>query len=140
MTYYQDLEPIDYFRVTSDVPLRSVGWLSKDFVFPRGEVSWDFFSKLCELTKNPWQPFLFRGFHVCELCQFKNYERTCKGTNNLFIPFNDVIYVAPEMILHYINEHHYLPPAVFIEAVMHCPDMQSIEYKILVEKWSKSFD
>ncbi len=27
------------------------------------------------------------------------------------------VYVAPTMIVHYIIEHHYLPPAAFIEAL-----------------------
>lgn len=129
MTYYQDLEPNNYFQLANDVRLISIGWLNNDFDFPTGFVTWNFFSKLCELAQNPWQPFLFRGYHHCELCQFPNHQETYKASNNLFIPFNNVIYVAPEMILHYINVHHYLPPAVFIEAVIQCPDMRSMEYK-----------
>jgi hypothetical protein len=29
----------------------------------------------------------------------------------------DTVYVAPTMILHYIIEHHYLPPEEFIDAL-----------------------
>ena len=132
MTCYQDLEAIDYFPVDKDVALRAVGWLGTKFKFSTGKVSQQFFNKLCELAENPWQPMISPGFHICELCQFQNYEHTARGTNNLFIPFNGAIYVAPELIVHYINVHHYLPPIVFLDAVIQCPDMQSIDYKKFV--------
>jgi hypothetical protein len=37
--------------------------------------------------------------------------------------------VAPELIVHNIAAHWYKPPDVFIEAVLACPDMRSMEYK-----------
>ncbi|MCB0036494.1 MAG: hypothetical protein KDE51_20820 [Anaerolineales bacterium] len=39
------------------------------------------------------------------------------------------IYIAPEGILHYIAQHWYRPPDIFIEAVMACPEMHSMAYK-----------
>jgi len=33
------------------------------------------------------------------------------------------------MILHYVKEHGYLPPADFVEAVMACPIPGSDEYR-----------
>lgn len=50
------------------------------------------------------------------------------GANNLFVPGEGVIYVAPSMIAHYIDAHAYEPPAVFWEAVMKCPEMWSDAY------------
>ena len=44
------------------------------------------------------------------------------GANNLFVPGEGLIYVAPSMIAHYIDAHAYDPPAVFWEAVMKCPE------------------
>jgi hypothetical protein len=46
-----------------------------------------------------------------------------------FIPSNDVVYVCPELILHYINAHGYSPPREFCEAVLACPDIRTMEYK-----------
>ena len=129
MTCYQDLEAIDYFPVDANVVLRAVGWLGNEFEFSTGKVSLQFFNKLQDLVQHPWQPIVSAGFHVCELCQFQDYVHTAKGTSNLFIPFNGVIYLAPELIVHYINAHHYLPPVIFIEAVIQCPAMQSMNYK-----------
>jgi hypothetical protein len=129
MVCHQDLEAIDYFPVDSGFVLRAVGWLGTEHEFPTGKVTQQFFNKLNELAENPWKPLASAGFHVCELCQFQDYEHTARGINNLFIPFNNVIYVAPELIVHYINGHNYLPPLVFLDAVMKCPNMQSMDYK-----------
>ncbi|MDX2216334.1 MAG: hypothetical protein SFY66_23925 [Oculatellaceae cyanobacterium bins.114] len=106
MACYQDLETIDYFPVDSSIVLRAVGWLGTECKVPTGKVTQQVFNKLCELAENPWQAVVSAGFHVCELCQFQDYEHTARGTNNLFIPFSGVIYVAPELIVHYINVHH----------------------------------
>jgi hypothetical protein len=129
MTGYKDLEAICDFPDRPDIALLAVGWLSHEIEFSTGKVSRKFFDRLYELSEDPWQPFISLGLHVCELCQFQDYLHTAKGKSNLFIPFNGAIYVAPELILHYINVHYYLPPEVFIEAVMQCPDMQSMDYK-----------
>lgn len=50
------------------------------------------------------------------------------GANNLFVPGEGLIYVAPSMIAHYIDAHAYEPPSVFWEAVMKCPEMWSDAY------------
>lgn len=66
------------------------------------------------------------------------------GANNLFVPGEGVVYVAPSMIAHYIDAHAYEPPAVFWEAVMKCPEMWSDAYgQALIlngptnEKWKR---
>ena len=51
------------------------------------------------------------------------------GIANLYLPGKDCIYVAPSMIAHYIDEHHYDPPAQFWQAVMDCPEMGTPAYK-----------
>ena len=65
------------------------------------------------------------GVHECELCQFQPAE----GTANIFVPYQGNIYVAPELIVHYIAAHRYKPPQVFVDAVMACPTMNSMDYK-----------
>ncbi len=68
------------------------------------------------------------GLHECDLCQFAG-ER---GKANVFIPYRGKIYICPELITHYINAHHYQPPAIFCEAVLACPPMDSMAYKRLL--------
>jgi hypothetical protein len=129
MVYYPDLTRLDYFPVGETTILKAVGWLSIGQDFKTGQVSHIFFERLQELMKFAWQPFQSMGVHLCELCQFAEYEQTPCGNKNLFIPFDGVIFVAPELILHYVNAHHYLPPQIFIDAVMQCPEMGSMAYK-----------
>ena len=42
--------------------------------------------------------------------------------------------LAPGMVTHYIDVHRYLPPGVFVHAVLACPAMCSGEYYSEVEK------
>jgi hypothetical protein len=51
------------------------------------------------------------------------------GANNLYVPGEGCVYVAPSMIVHYIDVHRYEPPAAFWEAVMKCPEMSSETYR-----------
>ncbi len=51
------------------------------------------------------------------------------GANNLYVPDEGCVYVAPSMIVHYIDVHRYEPPATFWEAVMKCPEMGSESYR-----------
>jgi hypothetical protein len=124
MAEMKDLEICTYLPVSSE-NLIAVGWLSPGSEYERGRVSEEFFGKLCEFAKDPWQPFVSPGMHQCELCQFQG----ASGSSNLFIPYGGKIYVAPELITHYIAAHWYRPPDIFIEAVLACPDMRGIEYK-----------
>jgi hypothetical protein len=134
MAYYPDLARLDYFPVAETTILKAVGWLSADQDFMTGKSSQNFFDRLQELVECAWQPFHAMGGHSCELCQFLEHEQTPSGNKNLFIPFDGAVLVAPELILHYINAHHYAPPQIFIEAVMHCPAMRSMDYKKAILK------
>ena len=123
MTAYADLSPCTYF--STEANLVAVGWLSDELEFETGASEPQFFEKLVALAESPWQPVMFMGFYECELCQYQ----PAVGTSNVFVPFNGCIYVAPELAVHYIAAHRYKPPQVFVDAVMNCPEMNSMEYK-----------
>ena len=122
MTHIPDLAQCSYLP-GSNAGLLALGWLSRDAVYPQGTVSEEFFQKCSELVRSPWQPFVSAGLHECDLCEFNGPLFSA----NLFVPFN--IYVAPVAIVHYISGHWYVPPAAFIDAVLACPPMLSMEYK-----------
>ena len=124
MTFFNDLDICTYFPFECS-KLLSIGWLSPSHEFSKGDVNGEFYDKLCELLKDPWEPVVTPGFHQCELCQFNGPA----GQSNVFIPFGGNIYVAPELIKHYISAHWYKPPDIFVDAVMHCPKIRSMEYK-----------
>jgi len=48
---------------------------------------------------------------------------------NLFVPGTEEVFVTPGGVLHYIEDHSYLPPASFLLAVSRCPDVDSIGYR-----------
>lgn len=121
--WFDDLSPCNYFPSYSN--LVAVGWLDRSKPYATGDVDPMIYDALIEMRKNPWQPCVSAGFHECNLCHFKPESR---GTANLFIPANGVIYVCPEMIMHYMNAHGYAPPEIFCRAVLSCPPMRSMEY------------
>ena len=126
MSYFEDLLPCSYFGEAAGQFLRSVGWLQRGKPFVTGIADEKMLSKLRELLKDPWQPFVTLGLHDCELC---HYYPEARGTKNLFVPGERILFVSPELILHYMNAHGYCPPSEFCEAVLRCPDTRTSEYR-----------
>lgn len=125
MPHFADLTECDYFGAEHARVLRAVGWLAIDKPFATGRTAPEPFAKLKDLLDDPWQPMVFMGIHDCELCQFD----PAHGHTNLFIPHGSVIFVCPELIVHYIATHHYRPPDEFFAALADCPNTRSIQYK-----------
>ena len=106
MAFFADLGGIDYFPVADPSALRAIGWLARGHEFPRGEVSREFFDRLCALLASPWEPLASGGSHSCELCRFSGgpaeirwgHTVVAMGASNLFVPGAGVIYVAPSSI------------------------------------------
>jgi hypothetical protein len=124
MARYEDLSPCDYFGPQCTPFLRAVGWLECEQPFATGRVDAEVFKRLVEMCKNPWQPGFFMGFHPCDLCLYEGRA----GKRNVFIPASGVVFVCPELITHYMNEHGYRPPDEFCAAVLACPPMRSMPY------------
>jgi hypothetical protein len=107
--YFKDLfeekGPYDIIRV-------KVGWLDSSQPFELGVVPYSFVDKLKEL-----KPVIrTRGWHDCPFCH------RAKSSNQFLIEVpgrgNKVMYDVPEMIIHYIEEHNYVPPREFINAII----------------------
>jgi len=121
--HYPDLTPFGMEAPFSN--LRTVGWLESGHEFPIGTVATEFITQLKYLLVSPFQPFCSAGIHHCSLCQFDGPH----GVNNLFVPGNGVIFIMPELAVHYMAAHHYRPPEVFQDAVLACPEIRSMDYK-----------
>jgi hypothetical protein len=114
----------------------AVGWLDAEHDFPTGTVRPEFFSRLFELLKSPWQPSVAAGRHACPFCRFTGGpsqlayagQEIAVGATDLVVPAEATIFVAPSMIAHYVDAHGYAPPQAFVEAVFHCPEMRSMPY------------
>jgi hypothetical protein len=113
--------------------VRAIGWLHPDHPYTKGEVPAEFLSLLKEFTARSSVSAetlyfgAFGGFHTCEFCG------RAHGIGNFGVPRGDLLFVAPEMVVHYIEEHGYSPPAEFIEAVLRSPLPDTEEYQIITE-------
>ena len=138
--YYEDFALCDYCDGPHDAqewrsPLRAIGWLEHPHVFPTGRTPPKLLERLEALIAASWDhypSYAFRGLHDCSLCEHGRSvtSRSVRSHENLWIPGNNVIYIAPGMITHYVGDHHYRPPDEFIQSVLRCPDYGSPAYCI----------
>jgi hypothetical protein len=123
MSAFSDLDPFTLFL--DDPAVLAVGWIDAQAGYPTGPTDPAAFEKLVELCKAPWTPLAAAGFHRCRLCQYDGPPMK----NEIYIPGRGCIYAAPTGIVHYVAAHRYQPPPVFIDAVLACPPMRSMDYK-----------
>jgi hypothetical protein len=127
----------------------AVGWLHPKHEYPRGIASPDFVARLAQFTRN-WGKSIKAlgwgaagGFHECQFCakplKFRRVgNELASGTFG--VPAGERIFYCPEMILHYITEHGYLPPVEFVVALMSCPVPGTAEYISAAQSFASRFD
>jgi hypothetical protein len=127
MTYYADLAHHGYFMPGPF--FRAVGWLSAEHPFSTGETPSGLVMRLKEFRGRGggqkeigWPSEL--GKHTCELCD--SYETA----GEIAVPAAGILYMAPNMISHYVEVHHYAPPGEFITAFMASPLPGTDEYRL----------
>ncbi|WP_417397047.1 hypothetical protein [Gimesia chilikensis] len=138
--YFEDLSPYRYYaddncwyEFADDCEfekLLNIGWLDSNHSFPVGTIEDTLFKILRDLVCCPpmWINVLhnrIRGQHPCNLC--KAYPKIrgntgrirYLGCTELMIPSREqkIVFTSPDMILHYIEEHSYLPPVEFLDAL-----------------------
>jgi hypothetical protein len=136
MPHFPDLSVCGYVASDSSSRCLAVGWLEPEHEFAGGDVSVEFFERLCQLLVQPWSFAASAGVHRCVFCRFtgggaasfRNLQVPAFGSGMLFVPSGSTIYVSPTSIAHYIDAHGYCPPAEFQKAVMECPEMRSMAY------------
>jgi hypothetical protein len=113
--------------------IRAIGWLHPDHPYPQGEVSGEFLARLKEFAARSGDSSRalyfggFGGFHTCEFCG------RAHGIANFGVPSDDLLFVAPEMVVQYVEEHGYCPPTEFVAAVLRSPLPDTEEYQIITE-------
>lgn len=65
-----------------------------------------------------------RGMQTCTFCgavmpevEWKGKKVGIMGHGHYLVQLAKAVYMAPALLLHYIIDHHYCPPQVFIDAV-----------------------
>ncbi len=131
MSYFPDLGRAS--MVAEGEHVRAIGWLHPDHPFTKGEVAADFVARLKEFVAQSGKSAealyfgAFGGIHTCEFCN------KAHGVCNFGVPCGERLFVAPEMIVHYIEQHGYCPPAEFVAAVRGSPLPETEEYQVLTE-------
>ena len=126
-TEFQDLTKYSY-NLDKELPnVLNVGWLGKDVGFPRGEVSSSLLRKIKKIVPQ-CSVNRMRGYQPCWFCRgTKGISRVIStidgdelllGAAELWVcDGSTTVFAAPDLIIHYIEEHHYLPPKSFLSAV-----------------------
>jgi hypothetical protein len=130
MAYFPDLGTETQIAMAPFV--RAVGWLAATQPYSVGQTSPGFVEKLRQLARHwgastsalAWPAAC--GPHTCEFCG------KVRASGNFGVPSNAILYVAPEMVAHYVEAHGYRPPDAFIEAVLACPHPDTSEYAQVV--------
>jgi hypothetical protein len=136
-----------YHAELSGEIVKMVGWLEAPHPFLQGTVSPGDIALLEQLVIQTWKPpFMAHGWHDCSICGRKpgdgpitrelEGKRTLLGTAEIYVPDGDIMYSVPNLVLHYIEDHGYRPPEVFMLA-MRKVDPQSPEYHAACDAVSK---
>lgn len=136
--YYPDLSfyPSEGKAVVGGYLRLSVGWLAAKQPYTQGDVSVAFTDHLWVLCRNSVLHML--GYHKCPFCSNSAFgvleqngsEELRLGSAEIrVLGKNKIIYAAPDLIYHYVVEHHYRPPNEFVQAVLEGPLPESPEYK-----------
>ncbi len=124
--YYQDLSQYRYLLKTPLSDVLNVGWLVEGHPYAQGDVDDWVLPKLAAviLASAPFDAHVnrMRGSHPCSLSRncakpvtFETRGRAVTlGASELWIPARQRMWAAPSMVYHYIEQHHYQPPELFI--------------------------
>jgi hypothetical protein len=132
MSYFPDLSPYAYGHGSHPGVLH-IGWLDGVHEYRKGIVSPRLIEKMKKMASAPVE--LYRGFHICELCTpptkvrqatddavWWRWAKSRAGNGEIRVERGNITYAAPVLIVHYIEEHGYLPPQDFLQAVEDQPN------------------
>ncbi len=143
MSWYQDLDT--HTMVASGDHVRAIGWLAGDQPFQQGDVPPGFLARLDEFVRLVGRSAealsfpAFGGLHECELCDRPADPHALGpcGCGNLGVPDGLALFVAPELVAHYVRVHSYQPPAQFLAALMAAPLPDTPEYRAMAEPFAR---
>lgn len=130
----KDLTPYTYTRKPILSNALAIGWLEGDDLINNvGKVH----SELISILKKYEIMNTKKGFHICEYCS-EWAPTTSAGNGEIWVFGNDgKFYIAPYLIIHYIEKHDYKPPKEFSDAVVNGFRPHSPGYLMKMEKLTK---
>ena len=119
MAHFRDLTSYSYSNFDHGNNTYNIGWLGSNI---KNNLLYQrmYFSTL--IDGDDIKSFLFelcntkiinkmRGYHDCPFC------KNAKGNGEVVLKYRGNTFIAPQLLYHYIYEHGYRPPRIFIEAV-----------------------
>jgi hypothetical protein len=141
MSYFKDLTPYTYGDRLGGMlvsvkdgkfekkPIQgkpvNVGWMELGRPLPIGLVSPYLIQKLAKLVESHGVNHMM-GDEFCSFClkgrkwhevEEAEWKTIPGGSFEIMVPGDGVVYMAPELIVHYVRVHDYLPPLEFREAL-----------------------
>ena len=108
----------------AELELLAVGWI-EEAGFTTGAVPEECIEALITAYPSKIIPDGTRGLHTCTLCEvemlkveWKGKKVDVKGYGHYLVRLENAVYMAPALLLHYILDHDYRPPQIFIDAVI----------------------
>lgn len=140
MVWFEDLTAYEYLQRGEFTPCINIGWLDDDRTYPRGPVPDKFVARLRRFCRVRVHEGPER--YVCNLSRCPGLAANARpgdaiacelGTAEIRVFGRDgTTYAAPDLILHYVAEHGYVPPDEFIDAVLRGPRPTSNKYARLL--------
>jgi hypothetical protein len=128
MTYITDGEEYTYRSLPEGVQGVAVGWLDDSHGFSTGQPDTGFVEALADACRAQLRA-ITRGWMVGTICWSAGHsaypttaliggEERALGSAEIWVVREDGVWLcAPNMILHYVTAHSYLPPADFVSAL-----------------------
>lgn len=141
MTYIPDLVRKRTNGGQSSQELTAVGWLDPKHAFTQGQVAAAVIERLVAICRTRYVVEISLGYHECLFCGTSEWYYDVElqrnlGNHNYLVPGEGgTMYCFPDLMLHYIRDHGYAPPATFCEAVLNCPDPETPEYLQAVNRY-----
>ena len=127
--YNKDLQRYNYRLPYELDGVFMVGWLDPFHDYPHGPVRTELVDKLWSMIRRRTKSFdlhvhVIRGIVPCVFCNEEihanpesRYHFQPLGMSEIWIPYRSGWYAAPTMVVHYIDQHDYHPPRVFLDAI-----------------------
>lgn len=135
---HEDLQPYEGCRAEQHLGMTplGVGFLT-GAQFPTGPVSDRFVERLAALCQPAYRVCTIAGRLPCAVDRQPATmvwadEEVPLGGGEIRVLGDEDIFAAPDLIYHYVTEHGYQPPAVFIKAVEQGPAAGSPEHRAYV--------
>ena len=114
----------------------AIGWLQHNVPFQTGQPPAQFIERLAPFCTPDHLVCAIPAQQPCPLCRKKiSLNGTPLGHAEIRVIGDEEIFAAPDLIIHYVTEHRYLPPKPFLTAVLNGPQPTSSEYKALLRTY-----